>query len=256
MSLLELIVLSIVQGVTEFLPISSSGHLVVLENLFGMKQDLTDLNIVLHAGTLVSILFVYRQRVLEMLFRDPRLLSRVVVGTLPAVAIGLVIKLRYESLLESSIVAGCCLPLTGTVLFWCHHQRPTEGTISSLTFRQSLLIGFCQAIAVLPGISRSGTTIAGGLWVGLRREDAATFSFLLAIPTLCGAVLLEAVSLAKGEGITLSLGELALGAGIAAVVGIVSLKGLLIVLEKGSLRGMGLWCLVLGILVLVREVIG
>ena len=246
MSLLEIILLAVVQGITEFLPISSSGHLVVVEHLMGQTTDLADLNIVLHAGTLVSILIVYRQRVLQMLLSDWSLLSRVIVGTIPAVVVGLIVKTQFESVLESPLIAGLMLPVTGLLLFWCQKQSPTEGTLETISFRQAFWVGCAQAVAVLPGISRSGSTIAAGLAVGLKRNEAASFSFLLAIPVLCGAVLLEGLSVWKAETLALPVDRMLLGAGVAAIVGLFALKGLLKILERGSLRGMGWWCIFLG----------
>lgn len=249
----ELILLSVVQGIAEFLPISSSGHLVVLEHWLEIESDVSDINIILHAGTLLAILLVYRERILHMLLSDRRLLVLVVVGTLPAVGFGLGIKLLFESTLESSLVAGICLPLTGLLLFWC--DRSTEGELTSgqLSWKQSLGIGCAQAIAVLPGISRSGSTIAAGLATGLSRSEAATFSFLLAIPALSGAAILEILSSLSVENSLETPAQMLLaGAILSAFVGWMSLHGLLKILQKGRLRIFGIWCLILGGFVLYQ----
>ena len=248
----KLAVLAIVQGVTEFLPISSSGHLLVLEHWMDLSSDLTDINIVLHAGTLLSILIVYRARIGRMLFSDRRLLALVFAGTIPAVAIGLGVKLCLESLLEIPLVAAVCLPVTGAILFWCQRHPPGELICENLSWKGAVAIGFAQAFAILPGISRSGTTIAAGLACGLSREEAAAFSFLLAIPAISGAAVLESVSVLKGEPISTPLSMLLAGAILAAVVGWFSLHWLLKVLQRGQLQYFGVWCVLLGVVVLLQ----
>ncbi|MBD3673382.1 MAG: undecaprenyl-diphosphate phosphatase [Planctomycetaceae bacterium] len=249
----ELILLSVVQGIAEFLPISSSGHLVVLEHWLDIKSDLSDINIILHAGTLLAILLVYRQRIFRMLFQDVRLLGLVVLGTIPAVIFGLGVKLLFEGLLESPLIAGVCLPVTAILLFWTDRSIAGELRSDQLSWKQAFGIGCAQAAAVLPGISRSGSTIAAGLAAGLNRAEAATFSFLLAIPALSGAAVLElASSLSSEKALQTSVSMLVVGALISAVVGWVSLKGLLTILQKGRLRIFGVWCLILGVVVLCQ----
>ena len=252
----KLTLLAIVQGIAEFLPISSSGHLVVLEHWMELASDLTDINIVLHAGTLLAILIVYRERIGRMLFSDRKLLGLVIVGTLPAVLVGLGLKLFLESLLENPTIAGVCFPLTGAILFWCQRHSPGELRCENLSWKAALGIGLAQAFAILPGISRSGTTIAAGLAAGLSRHEAAAFSFLLAIPAIAGAALLEAVSLAGGEPISTSPIMLISGAFLAAVVGWLSLHWLLRVLQRGRLNWFGCWCVFLGIVVLIQQFTG
>jgi undecaprenyl-diphosphatase len=249
----KLTLLAVVQGIAEFLPISSSGHLVVLEHWMDLSSDLTDINIVLHAGTLLAILVVYRERIGRMMFSDRRLLGLVIVGTIPAVVIGLGLKLRLEWLLEDPLIAGMCLPLTGAVLFWCHRHPPGEMRCDNLNWKGALGIGFAQAFAILPGISRSGTTIAAGLACGLSRREAAAFSFLLAIPAIAGATLLESVSVLKGEPISTPVSMLLTGAVLAAVVGWLSLRWLLIVLQRGQLLWFSGWCVLLGLVVLIQQ---
>lgn len=250
----ELILLSVVQGIAEFLPISSSGHLVVLEHWLNIESDVSDINIILHAGTLLAILLVYRKRILQMIMRDRRLLTLVIIGTIPAVGVGLIAKLFFESLLESSIIAGVCLPVTGMLLFWCDRTSVNELELQQLSWKKAFGIGCAQAVAILPGISRSGSTIAAGLAAGLNRAEAATFSFLLAIPALSGAAVLEILSsISRDHGRQTPLAMLLVGAVLAAVVGWISLHGLLRILQKGRLRIFGGWCLFLGGIVLIQS---
>ena len=165
MELWQIILLAVVQGATEFLPISSSGHLVIVEHLVNLQGNLLALNVLLHAGTLGSILVFYRKSILE-LFRDRRVIGLLAVGTVPAIACGLAIegieKFTGHSPLESPLVAGLMLPVTGAMLLWIV-GRDGKLEYPKLSYRQALLIGGFQAFAILPGISRSGSTIVAGL---------------------------------------------------------------------------------------------
>lgn len=253
MDSLAIIVLGFVQGVTEFLPISSDGHLAVTEALLhraaGVRlPDLLGLNIVLHAGTLLAILVVYGRSLWALFGRDRKVLGLLAVGTLPAVVIGLPLHEWASDWLVNPLLAGCMLPLTGLLLL-----APLKFSAGSLrhqeiSWRQALWIGACQAVAILPGISRSGCTIVAGLSVGLRREAAATFSFLLAVPAVGGACVLELKDLLLAD-TTPAWGLLALGAAVSFVVGLVSLWWLLKWLNQGRLHYFAWWCVPLGLAV-------
>mgnify|MGYP001822733222 CR=1 FL=1 len=186
--MIEIIVLAIVQGIAEFLPISSSGHLVILGAMMsGANSESPTLEIILHAGTLGSILVVYWRRILDLLRRDRRVIPLLVVGTLPAVIIGLTIKSQFPWILKNPLLAGAMLIVTGILLIILGRLPRRDGHYQDMTFLGALLIGCFQAFAILPGISRSGSTILGGRLMGLRTEDSVTVSFLLAIPAISGA---------------------------------------------------------------------
>lgn len=197
LSLLEILILAVVQGVTEFLPISSSGHLVVLGALLSPEGvhdqfDIAELNIVLHGGTLGSILVFYWQRVGQLLGSDRRVLGQLVVATLPAVVVGLPIKLfASDTILSNPLLAGCCLVITGILLHQIGRMPRGSQPYQTLTYAAAFGIGMSQAAAILPGLSRSGATISTGMRLGLSPTAAATFSFLLAIPAIGGACVLE-----------------------------------------------------------------
>ena len=262
MLLFELILLAVVQGIGEFLPISSSGHIVVLATLFeefGQEFDgekLT-LNIVLHLGTLLAILVFYRQRILELLTRDRRSIGLVVVGTLPAVVIGLGIKEYFGEAFESALLTGFMFPITGLALLWTARAKPGEVTCANLSYRDALLIGFAQAIAILPGISRSGATIVAGIARGMRRDEAAAFSFLLAIPAIGGGGVLHLLDLLSADAPTgqMSLGLLVLGAAISFVIGLLSLAWLIRWLAQGRLYLFAWWVLILGPIVVAWQLL-
>lgn len=248
-----ILLLAVIQGIAEFLPISSSGHLVIVEGLLdefaGLKiPDPLELNIVLHVGTLCSILVIYFRRILRIFGPDRALIGKLIVGTLPAVLVGLTIHEvpALKRLIEKPLLVGCMLQLNGLMLILS--SRTARGTTDEnhMTYRQAFIIGLCQAVAILPGTSRSGATIAGGLFVGLKRESAATFSFLLAIIAICGAAVLEGKDLLT-QPMTEGTGALLLGAIVAFAVGVVSLKLLLKVLNGGHFAWFACWTIPVGL---------
>jgi undecaprenyl-diphosphatase len=251
MSMLHIIVLAVVQGIAEFLPISSSGHLVIVDKLLGGESDVVDVNIVLHAGTLLSIIVFFWHRIWRLLGADRATIPRLIVGTLPVVIVGLIVKLKFEHLLQNPLLAGCMLLVTAAILFYTSRQEHHRGKYQQLSYPQTLGIGLAQALAILPGISRSGTTICAGLVAGLSRTDAATFSFLLAIPAIGGASVLELKEMLSGAQLTTPVPNLLVGATVAFAVGLASLWALLKVLEKGKLEYFAYWCLLVGAGVIV-----
>ncbi|HVC96675.1 MAG TPA: undecaprenyl-diphosphate phosphatase [Pirellulales bacterium] len=256
---LRIVVLGIVQGITEFLPISSDGHLVVAGRIFaltgGPSLDHDDVleTIILHLGTLVAILAVYWREIWRIVVTDRRVIGLLVVGTLPAAVVGLLLKKYCEVWLTNPVLTGAMLPLNGLVLFWIGSQDRGQLNYIELTYRQALWIGLCQAAAPLPGISRSGTTIAGGLAVGLKRADAATFSFLLAIPAISGAAVVALVDLLQGRTTASTPAGLALGAAVSFLVGVVALRLFLRWLKAGRLNVFAWWCIALGTVLLVWQ---
>lgn len=251
MSLLEILILAVVQGVTEFLPVSSSGHLIVANALlqawgYPKAPDLLSVNIVLHLGTLLAILIFYWREILRLVGADRRVIPLLIVGTLPAAIVGLPLKKYYQELLESPLLAGFMFPVTAAILVWA--SRRPEGTTlyTQLSYPRTLLIGLFQAFALLPGISRSGSTIAGGLGVGLDRRSAGTFAFLLAIPAIGGAGALEVRELLQ-ESATQATHVptlyLLLGAAVSCVVGFGALTLLIRWVQRGRL-GIFAWYLV------------
>lgn len=252
LSLINIVILAVVQGVTEFLPISSSGHLVVGEHLLGMQEGGTAITIVLHFGTLISILLFYWRRILRLLGEDRRVIPLLIVGTLPAVVLGFTVKIYFDEILNSLPLAAAMFPVTGVVLLMLAFRK-TDGETSypEMSYRTAFVIGLFQSIALLPGISRSGFTIASALFLGVKRESAATFSFLLAIPVIGGAALLECVKLIKDRPESVNLTQLGVGAVVSFLVGLVSLFWLVKLVEKGKLYWFAAWLIPFGIVILV-----
>lgn len=259
---LQIALLAVVQGLAEFLPISSSGHVMVLAHLcdeFGRPlPDKLGVNVILHFGTLLAVLAYYRNRIVELFHHDWRTLGLLFLATLPAGIIGMGYELWLADLaerhfganpLEHPVTAGIMFFATGSVLLLTG-KRNGEISSRNLTWFQALFIGFAQAAAILPGLSRSGTTIAAGLVCGLKREEAATFSFLIAIPTIAGATLIEGRKLLFSPNFDDSWGALMLGLVLAFLVGLVALEWLIGWLKQGRLGWFVPWVFLMGVLVL------
>lgn len=261
MLLIEILALAVVQGIAEFLPVSSSGHLVVGEALFDQfGYTKLGLVIVLHVGTLAAILVFYWRRIWRLLGADRRVLSLLVVGSLPAAAVGLAIKATpwgktLESGLESPLLAGLMFPVTGLMLLWAARHEAGQTTCRDLGYGKALLIGGLQAVAILPGISRSGSTIAAGLGCGLRRDEAAAFSFLLAIPAIGGGGLLEMLHLLEQGAGSTPVGGLILGASVSFLVGLAALWWLIRWLNQGRLHRFAWYLIPLGVTVVVWQLV-
>ena len=258
MDFVDIIILGVLQGLTEFLPISSSGHLVVAAALLEAESakpftNVVEVNIILHLGTLLAVLVFYARPVMRMLGTDRNVIPRLIVATLPAVVVGLPLKKLAPQLLESPLLAGFMLPLTGALLIWASRIAPGSTQYTKLSYRQVFILGLFQAVAILPGISRSGATIAAGLAVGLDRENAATFAFLMAIPTIAGAGVLELVDFLQTPTPCTVPGLLLLGAGISFLVGLVSLWWLVQWIQRGRLADFAYWCIPLGIVVIAWQ---
>ncbi|MCM2374958.1 undecaprenyl-diphosphate phosphatase [Rhodopirellula sp. ICT_H3.1] len=251
--LIRVLILAVVQGIAEFLPISSSGHLVILDDLLGGLGESATLVIILHAGTLGSILVVYWRRILKLLTSDRRVIGLLVVGTLPAVVIGLTIKRGFPWLTESPILASAMLIITGVLLILLGKLKPSEGEYTGMSWLGAFVVGCFQAVAILPGISRSGSTIVGGRLMGLSNEDSVTFSFLLAIPAILGATTLAIKDLLDGTEAAsdLPITTLLIGAACAFVVGIFALKWLIRWSREARLHWFSYWCIPFGIAMLL-----
>jgi undecaprenyl-diphosphatase len=251
--MLESILLGILQGLTEFLPVSSSGHLVLAQELLaGFDGPATAFDVLLHGGTLVAVLLYFRQDLLQIV-RDStrpsegglRLPFLLIVGSIPAGIVGVFMADMITPLFSSPRVAASGLVVTGLVLFTAWRRaRGGVSSIAHLTVTGALIIGLAQAFAIVPGISRSGATIVVGMFLGLRGREAARFSFLLSIPAVAGALLLESGVLFDGG---LPLPYMA-GALSAALVGWAAIAFLMKLLDRENLAPFGIYCIALGIL--------
>ncbi len=251
---LKMIVLAVIQGLTEFLPVSSSGHLVLTQHFLGILEGDIFFDIVLHVGTLGSVLVVYRREILRLLrFDKPALgyLGSLAVGTLPAVAVGLLAKDAIESLFHSPLFAAGGLLFTSGILLSTRFSRgsgdnlPEPWEPRAIAPLQAVLIGMAQAFAILPGISRSGSTIAASLWLGLARAEAARFSFLLSIPAIGGALVLQ---LLGGEMNGRSdVGMLVMAAVVSFVVGLLAIRWTALAVVQAHFWKFSFYCVAAGL---------
>lgn len=266
MSLLHAIVLGIIQGLTEFLPISSSGHLVIFQAQLGLTEPQLALDILLHAGTLAAVIICYRQdikQLLKALFsllapkaveveaRWRRLLGLIVISTIPTSILGLIIGSKMEWVFASPLFAAYMLLVTGTFLKMTGMKKVSERAYKSaekVTTLDSLIVGAAQGISVLPGISRSGSTISAGMFLGFSREEAVRYSFLVAIPATAAAQIWS-----MRDNLAITPGEwpaYAAGAAVAFLVGYAALRKLISITIKGKLHLFSYYCWGVGALVL------
>ncbi len=252
---LQIIFLAILQGITEFIPISSSGHLVLAKSLLGIESAGIVLELTLHAGSLLSILVFFRRRVIDLTRsffmadgEGRKLAAIIVLATMPAVGVGFFFKDALTRLFENPLAVALLLCLTGLILL--SSQIPVRTAPRSLTWRNGLVVGLMQALAILPGISRSGITITAGRRLGLSPAAAAEFSFLLAIPVLVGSSLLMLRELGAAQVAGWTPAMLSVGMLISAIVGYAALAILLRLLAGGRFWWFGLYCLGAGSLML------
>jgi undecaprenyl-diphosphatase len=251
-ALLKVIALAVLQGITEFLPVSSSGHLVLGESLLGVESPGATLEVVLHAGTLAAILVFYRRRLLALALgavrRDPvvwRDIGTLALSAVPAVVLYLAAGDVLETAFDRVEFVGPALCVTGLMLLSVR-GRPVRGQ-GEVRWTDAFLIGVAQAVAMLPGISRSGSTISAARLRGVAPTAAAEFSFLMCIPLLAGATLLTAVDAFQGaQPVGIPAPHLIVGAVVAGVVGYAALAGLVRLLGRGKFWIFGVYCLVVG----------
>ena len=276
MTVTEAVILGIVQGLTEPLPVSSSAHLVIVPALIpGFQQPDVAFDVLLHLGTLLAVVFFLRREIGELFFSllpgqgpaengpeiDPgekaanrRMVLWLAVGTFLTGVIGILFKDGIERLFESVETTAFMLLITGLLLFLSDRVKTNRRRKGEMNLKDAIILGLAQTAALIPGISRSGSTITFGIFRGLERKTSATFSFLLSIPAISGAVLLKA-----GDLLRLPASDLpALCAGFlaAAVTGFLALKLLFTIINKTGLRPFAYYCWFFGIATLIIRGIG
>ena len=242
MTFLDAIISGIVQGVTEFLPVSSSGHLVILHRLIGLKEPQLVFDIFLHVGTLTAVFIVFWQDIVDIFVTKRRTGLYIALGTLVTGIYVLIFGKSIEAGFAKPGLVGIMLIITGIWLILGRFIRFSTGPITGF---KAMIIGLAQAIATLPGISRSGVTISTGLFLGMSPEAAARFSFLLSIPAIIGAFLLKV----RGADMTGVSVNYFIGFVISCIVGVLSLKLLLKALHRDRLHFFGVYCIVAGLFV-------
>ena len=247
-TLFEALALAVLQGLTEFLPVSSSGHLVLAGSFFeNFDSGNLALIIILHLATALAAALYYRRELISLAVgvlgrrkEDVRLLALLAVATTVTAVIGLNFESFFESLFSTPRAAAAGLFATGAILIAVSRLSPPVGSLATLTWQRALLIGLAQGIAIIPGVSRSGTTIAAGIFLGLSREESVRFSFFLLIPATLGAALLHATDLASAGTANLVLS--AAGFATATAVGYASILLVLKWTGSGRLWYFGIYC--------------
>lgn len=254
MNAFEALILGIIQGLTEFLPISSSGHLEIGKAIYGSEaigQESLFLTLVLHLGTALSTIIVFRQEILELLKEillpkqndSHSFAIKVMISMVPAVFVGLFFEKQITNLFDQNLIlVGSMLLLTGIILF-CAERAPKSS--EEVSNRNALFIGIIQAIAILPGISRSGSTIAGALILGIDREKAARFSFLMVLPLIFGSLAKSLIDF-KGIPNQLDLAPLFLGFLASLITGIFACKWMITLVKKSQLIYFSIYCFIVG----------
>lgn len=257
MDTLEAILLGIVQGLTEFLPVSSSGHLQIAKEILGVEiENNITFDVTLHAATVLSTIVVLWAEIWKLLkglfsktFNDEqRYVLKILLSMIPAGVVGVLLGDQIEVLFSSLLFVGCMLLFTSALLTFAYYAKPRQK--SEISYRDAFIIGCGQALATLPGLSRSGTTIATGLLLGNEKGAVANFSFLMVIPVILGKMLLDILS---GEMAAMSVGTLPLVAGFVAAFlsGALACKFMIGIVKRGKLIWFALYCLLAGLLCVV-----
>ena len=272
MDIIQAIILGIVQGLTEFLPVSSSAHLVFVTDFFNLPQNVA-FDTILHLGTLVavvgyfwrdiltiissfisSVLDIFRGKFKEGLEEKPfkKLSWLIIVGTIPAGLAGIFLQNQFEALFNDVIYVGFFLIVTGLLLWAAERVKPGTKDVKDISFKNALVIGIFQAIAIAPGISRSGATISAGLFSGLNRELAARFSFLLSIPAILGAAVVQIrhINSMDTTTVTLIAGFLS-----AMIFGYIAIKLLLKIIRERTLMIFAYYCWIVGALAIIVSIL-
>lgn len=257
MSVLEAIFLGLIQGAAEFLPVSSSGHLVMAQVVLDIEIPGVVFEVAVHVATLVSVLLVYRTRVTEVARgallgdRDAyRYIGLLAVATVPAGLLGVLARDRIEALFESPFVPGVALLVTGLFL-WSSRAALTRAEAPRPGWLGALLIGVSQAFALVPGISRSGATVVAALWLGVEAREAAAFSFLMAVPAIAGAAVLQIPDIQGTAATGLSVGAVVAGSVVAGVVGVLAIRTFVAMLARRSFHFFAPYCWGVGVAYLV-----
>lgn len=262
----EALILGLLQGLTEYLPVSSSGHLAIGSALFGIEGEETlAFTIVVHVATVFSTLVILWKEIdwiFKGLFKfqmndETRYVINIIISMIPIGIVGVFFKDEVEAIFGSGLlVVGCCLLLTAVLLAFSYYYKPRQK--AEISKKDAFIIGLAQACAVLPGLSRSGSTIATGLLLGDDKAKLAQFSFLMVIPPILGEALLDGMKLMKGEAIAGDIPALSLIVGFVAafVSGCLACKWMINIVKKGKLVYFGIYCAIAGALTLILNLLG
>lgn len=266
MSWFEALILGLIQGLTEYLPVSSSGHLAIGQALFGMNDGADNLmfTVAVHVATVLSTIVILWSEIdwiLKGLFKcelnaETKYVLNIIVSMIPVGIVGLFFKDQVEEIFGSGLlVVGFCLLITASLLLFSYYAKPRQK--EHISWKDALVIGIAQAIAVLPGVSRSGSTIATGLMLGNKKESLAQFSFLMVIPPILGEALLDVLKMLKGEDVMGGIETLPLVIGFLAAFlsGCVACKWMINIVKKGKLIYFGIYCAIVGAVTIITQLV-
>jgi undecaprenyl-diphosphatase len=254
---LEHIILGIVQGVTEFLPISSTGHLVLFGKLFGLREAGLLFDTMLHFGTLLAVVVFYWQEVVHIVTHPfGKLTQLLIAGTIPTAIIGLVFEDFFDAISKTGQTIGLEFLATGVIIWAVESMPQGDRTFDNISYKDALIIGTLQGVAILPAISRSGLTIAGSLLRGIKRADAARFSFLLSLPAILGASVLQAKKVLDNPVQATSLLPMLAGTLFASLFGYAAIRWMVKLISSGSMKGLAVYVLILGVVIVGLQLLG
>lgn len=266
MSFIEILILGFIQGVAEFLPISSSAHLIIFRDLFGIGSGMSanmelTFDIALHFGTLLAIGVFFFKDFIKMISKgftkgvkdnDGKILWYLVAATIPAAIVGVLFEDTIENIIRSNyVIIALALAIMGVIIYLADKYSKESKDIKKMTLKDAVIIGCSQVFALIPGFSRSGTTIAAGRVLGLERESAAKFSFFLSAPVVLGAVLLQLLKGSAWSVILANMSTFILGILVSFIVGILCIKFLLKYLQKHNFKIFMIYRIVLALVVLI-----
>lgn len=257
MEFIQAIVLGLIQGLTEFLPVSSSGHLVLFQNLFGIEEATQAFSIILHVATLIAV-FVYYWKDIWALIRNPfqRTTVLLIAGTIPTVIIALLFNDTFNAIFGKGKFIGFNFLFTGLVLLYADSRHTGRKKIRNMSIFDALVIGTMQGVAILPAVSRSGMTISTCLARGMDRDNAARFSFLLSIPAILGAMTLTIKDMVTGEVVlteAMGVAPMVCGFIAAAVSGYLAIRFMVDVIKKGKLKWFAVYVFILGAVLILDQ---
>ncbi len=250
----QAVILGLIQGLTEFLPVSSSGHLTIVQSFMQISGNMITFDIFVHLGTLVAVFVAFWSDIAALLRRPfCRFTVMIIAGTIPAAIMGFLLNDFFE-MLFSSITAVCCALIVTGVLLWISDHFSGTKSVNDMTLKDALLVGIFQGIAITPGLSRSGSTIFGALLCGLKRSEAAKLSFILSIPVILGAAVKQLHDVA-GDSAFVFQPSYIVGAIVAAVSGYLAIRIFLRLLARKSLRVFSYYVWALAIVVLILQIV-
>ncbi|GIK83585.1 MAG: undecaprenyl-diphosphatase 1 [Patescibacteria group bacterium] len=253
MNFFQAAVLGVVQGFSEFLPVSSSGHLVLVQNFFGITEDGLAFDVFLHFATLLAVIIYFRSDLLKL---SKKMIYAIFIASIPAGLVGIFLEDYITAAFNSLTLVGVGLIITGIFNFITEHRlKSAKDPKTSISTTQALIIGLFQAFAVLPGVSRSGSTVFAGVSQNLERKLAFRFSFIMSLPVVFGANLIHVSRIVNGNSYEGNLFALMIGGALAFITGLLSLKILEIVMVKAKMNYFGMYCTVIGLLVILFSIL-